>query len=165
MKPFSLFPMPFLFLLLFVDEQRPHQDHMVSENKSATIDTIAILQIDTSESQFAGAVTIQLTPADMVQIDKLLTECIQQNNKTADTSATLWNRFIELKYYNRQYFPYLKNGERLVFVNCFLKGFEILVKNWKKQMVWADGGGASFFSVKISLTSRKYNEFWINAPI
>jgi len=69
-----------------------------------------------------------------------------------------------LRNYNRQYVPfYSEDGQKKVWINCFNSNSKFI--KWEKHIVNVDGGGRDFFSVTIDLTTGKYFDFWINAPI
>ena len=64
-------------------------------------------------------------------------------------------------YYKQVYGLINKNGDKIIFLNCFCSA-----ENndfWKNKTVSVKGGGKCYFSIKINLTEFKTFDFWINA--
>lgn len=70
---------------------------------------------------------------------------------------------INLKNYKRQYVPYVnRKGEKVVWVYCTIN--QHVHKQWKKELLFAAGGGENYFWVTINLTNKLYQDFSTNSP-
>jgi hypothetical protein len=58
-------------------------------------------------------------------------------------------------YFNRE-------GEKVVWVYCTINKY--VHKEWKKELLFAAGGGENYFRVTINLTKKLYQDFSINGP-
>ncbi len=127
---------------------------------------IAILPLSKNEFLFKNANEINLTQSELILADSLITACIEKNNLHIGTTKSR-HEYIILPLYKRQYVPFLDNNERKIFINCLYQTIEksSFFQNWKHSLISVDGGGRNFFSVIINLTTKRYYDLWINAPI
>ena len=107
-----------------------------------------------------------LTPKDLIQIEKILNKCILENQSylkgiNSQESTKMPSHNIELKNYKRQYVAVLNDkGEKEVWINCFCMHWD---KYWKKEIVLTKGGGSCFFNLKINLSNGKYYDLKVNS--
>lgn len=155
-------------------KQVANKDGILSST-SLQIDTseIAVLPFDTAQNWlFIDSKPVELTNADLTQIEKLLKECIDNYNpeqerqfneiKTKDPSAKIYKKHfvIDLTRYKRQYIAVTNDkGEKVVWVNCFCNAMGY---DWRKELFDVMDGGNCFFELKINLTTGKYYELNIN---
>jgi len=135
--------------------------------------TIAVLPFDTAQKWlFIDSKPVELTNADLTQIEKLLKECIDSYNpeqerqfneiKTTDPNAKIYKKHfvIDLKRYKRQYIAVTNDkGEKVVWVNCFCDTWK---KNWRKEVIFVLDGGNCYFNLKFNLTKGEYYELMVN---
>lgn len=134
---------------------------------------IAILNNDSINYKiFKKGTSITLSQQDLIEIDRLLIECINEHNKKQevifkekkskypDLPIKKKNFIIDLKNYQRQYVA-VKNerGEKEVWVNCFCATFD---NGWKTDIYIVSDGGNCFFDLKINLDAKKYYDFMVN---
>lgn len=126
---------------------------------------IAILPFDTTQTWiFKGCKQGNLSAADFETIDSLLMQCVDNYNKGQELiykeKRLVNNYLLDLKTQKRQYIAVVNDkGEREVWVNCFCR---TRGRNWKKQMIMVEDGGACYFNLKINLTNKKYDELMVN---
>ena len=139
-----------LILFVYLPSHSSAQDHSARDTSK-----IAILNLNSPDiwlTDFKNAKPAQLTDKDFTDIEKLLRNCVKENNQG-----------IELKRYKRQYVPYINSkGQKEVYVNCFCFSDEIEFKYWRKQLVMVDDGGDCFFHVTINLTTNKCGNLYVN---
>jgi hypothetical protein len=151
-----------------------NKDRMLSST-SLQIDTsvIAVLPFDTTQNWlFIDSKPVELTNADLTQIEKLLKECVDNYNpeqerqfneiKAKDPSAKIYKKHfvIDLTEYKRQYVAVTNDkGEKEVWINCFCDTWG---KNWRKEQILVKDGGNCYFNLKINLTKGEYYELTIN---
>ncbi|HEX7846715.1 MAG TPA: hypothetical protein VF476_13015 [Chitinophagaceae bacterium] len=136
-----------------------------AQEEFSAIDTniIAVLPIGEKASWFKSHQSFALTREEFKIIDSLLAACIKENNsRYSDTSNPRLNGYIYLDRYKRQYIPFIKNENRIVFINCFTDSFS---SDWRKKIVDVDGGGRNYFNLFLNLATKSCHEFWINAPL
>jgi len=65
-----------------------------------------------------------------------------------------------LSIYKRQYFGYFENGEKIIFTSfIFTKS-----NDWKRNIVFAEGGGCNFFKLKYASNKKTFYDLSINTP-
>jgi len=95
-------------------------------------------------------------------IDKAEHALAEQLLQQRDTTKRLPDIYRHLKKYKRQYFGYTsKDGHKVLYMNLFWDD-QTYVKNWLKQMIMVQGGGASYWSVKYDLDANKLYDLQIN---
>ncbi|MDH7447634.1 hypothetical protein [Aquimarina sp. 2201CG14-23] len=115
----------------------------------------------------------QLQESELIEIEEVLKSAIQKHNQTqknqliehnknnSDDPITQTNYEVQLQGYMRQYVPVINNkGQKEVFINFFCDATD--EKNWQTQLVQVEDGGNCYYSVKISMETKKYYEFEVN---
>lgn len=148
------------------------KENKIDSNKTDS-SNIAILNNDSiSYKIFKEGSTTELSQKNLIEIDSILSECINEHNKkqeiiynekkskNPDFPIKKKNFIIELKNYQRQYVA-VKNvrGEKEVWVNCFCATFD---DGWKSDIYMVSDGGNCFFELKINIDTKKYYDFMVN---
>lgn len=157
------------------DQQKEQTEEYDTEEATIMIDTaaIAIIPLDsTNYWLFKNASPSELNHSDLIQIEQILTNCIDEYNpgqkqefeelstKYPDQNFRISDFIIELKEYKRQYVPVInENGEKEIWVNCFCGAMNM---DWKKAMVLVNDGGNCYFQMRINLTKGSYFDFMVN---
>ncbi|AWA31133.1 hypothetical protein HYN48_14105 [Flavobacterium magnum] len=86
-------------------------------------------------------------------------------NEKLNKSVMIYNKIhtkkIDLKNYNRQYFPYINaKGEKQVEINCFCQFFDN--DNWKSKRVDVSDGGESYFNLNVNLDDNSFSDLSVN---
>lgn len=154
-------------------EQNSKKTESKIESNQSAISYIAILNNDSINYKiFKKGTTITLSQQDLIEIDRLLIECINEHNKKQEIifnekkskypnlPIKKKNFIIDLKNYQRQYVA-VKNvhGEKEVWVNCFCATSDDV---WKTDVVNVSDGGNCFFVLKINIDTKKYYDFMVN---
>lgn len=130
------------------------------------LDTSKITILSSEKIDFSGfkdSIPAKLTNADLVLIDTFLISSVRNHNRGID-STKLYEDYIDLKKYKRQYVPYINSkGEKIVFINCFCNGIDNS-GTWKKKLLVVEDGGRCFFAVIINVTKKIYHQLLINGP-
>ena len=168
-----------LVLVLTVNISSYGQNRTVNKDESLNstlikVDTslFSVLPFDTAQSWlFKDSKPVELTNADLAQIEKLLKECIDKYNpgqvklynkikkKNPNLKIGLENFIIDLAKYKRQYIAETNNkGEKEVWVNCGCDW----PKYWRKEFYNVEDGGNCYFKLTINLTLRKYYNLEVN---
>lgn len=95
----------------------------------------------------------QLNKSDEKQIQELLIKSVEQYNSKHSKNT------IDLRYYKRQYFPKVKNDERVVEVCCYCS---TIGDDWKVRYIDVDDGGKCYFRVSVNLTKNQCSEIQTN---
>jgi hypothetical protein len=125
---------------------------------------------------FKNKKTTKLENNDIVEIESLLKLSVSNYNlnqiklipyyqkKYHDIKVDQENvGVINLNNYKRQYVPYVnRKGEKVVWVYCTIN--KHVHKQWKKELLFAAGGGENYFRVTINLTKKLYQDFSTNGP-
>lgn len=122
---------------------------------------------------FPNAKPAELSQAELIRIDLLLTHCVAEANvkqeqeyqKAVKAFPKLGinrkNYFINLPEYKRQLVAVItEKGEKEVWVNCFCG--DIKADYWRKQEVVVDDGGNCFFNLRINLSTSTCHDLIIN---
>ena len=171
MKQITILILATLLLLdLRLAKSETPQSSMTQKQTDTSV--IAILPfIDSGIGVFKKGKSAQLTPIDLSEIEKLLTDCInkynmEQEKKFNAISKEHPNTFdennfvIDLKHYKRQYIAFInEKGEKEVFINCFCRDWG---KNWKKEIIMVKDGGNCYFNLKINLTTKTQYDLQVN---
>ncbi len=172
--------MTILVLVLTVNLSCCGQNQVASKDgvlssTSLQIDTstIAVLPFDTAQKWlFIDSKPVELTNADLTQVEKLLKECIDNynpdqerqfkeiNDKHPNYKLDKKNFIIDLSRYKRQYIAAINSqGEKEIWVNCFCNTWDT---DWKKEIIEVMDGGNCYFNLKINLTKGEYYELMVN---
>jgi len=162
------------FLSICGQRQVEKKDKVVSST-SLQLDTsvIAVLPLDTAQCWvFKDCSPADLTNDDLIQIERLLRDCIDKYNPIQEKRFNEINakypgrRFykehfvIDLKLYRRQYIAATnKTGEKEVWINCFCDKDEAY---WKTGIVEVFDGGNCYFNLRVNLTKGEYYELIVN---
>ena len=139
-------------------------------------DTTKIAILDAGKlDDFKKYKSAKLNNEDLIEIERLLKLSVINYNsnqimripnyqkKYPDIVVKEENVTINLDNYKRQYIPYInENGEKLVWVYCIIN--TRVHKQWEKEVLYAAGGGDSYFWVTINLNSKTQKDFSINGP-
>lgn len=69
----------------------------------------------------------------------------------------------KLTNYKRQYFGYIdKNGDRILFINCFWTSDKDFDDNWLKYRIEVLDGGSYYWNVKFNLDKKELFDLAIN---
>ncbi len=105
--------------------------------------------------------TKRFTPG-FPDIDKAEHAMAEQLLLQRDTSKRLPDIYRHLKKYKRQYFGYTgKDGHKTLYINLFWDDSKY-IRNWLKQMVMVQGGGANYLCVKYDIDANKLYDLQIN---
>jgi hypothetical protein len=156
-------------------QRRVEKNDNIISSTSLQLDTsvIAVLPLDTAQCWvFKDCKPVDLTNEDLLQIEKLLRECIDNYNPLQEKqfneikSKYPGHKFykehfiIDLKKYRRQYIAVTNiAGEKEVWINCFCDKDETY---WKTEIVFVFDGGNCFFNLKVNLTKGEYYELMVN---
>jgi len=162
------------FLSICGQRQVENKDKVVGST-SLQLDTslIAVLPLDTAQCWvFKDCSPADLTNDDLIQIERLLRDCIDKYNSVqekrfseikAKYSGHIFYKehfVIDIKLYRRQYIAVTnKAGEREVWINCFCDKDEAY---WKTGIVEVLDGGNCYFNLRINLTKGIYFELMVN---
>ena len=130
------------------------QDSLPGEHKT-NHDKVAILKA--SKNGFSTNAT--LTKTEIIIVEEILSKCISDHNSITDSKMA--THLMNKEMYNRQYIPFIKDGKKQVWVNCFCDGVEHF-PNWKKQVITVYDGGGCYFNVLINLEEKKYSQLYVN---
>lgn len=93
------------------------------------------------------------TKEDIIETEKSLKEYLKENAPRISE---------KLSKYKRQYFGLIdKNGDKIIWINCFLD-YEGYHKNWKADLVYVLDGGLNFFEIKVNLKTRKCFDLYVH---
>ena len=112
---------------------------------------------------------LQLSKNEVLKLEQLMAECISKYNveqeeyfkklRVKNPQIKLSNYVIDLKRYKRQFVvSSAKNGEKIVWVNCFC----YVYGDWKKQIQIVDDGGNCFFNLNVNLSKSYYYDLMVN---
>ena len=90
--------------------------------------------------------------------NEIIERCLDEYNRGRDTSKY---DFIKMNRYRRQYIPFMKNGQKYVWVNFFCGGAEEH-KYWRKKPVIVFDGGNCYFNLTINLSRNRFFNFQVN---
>jgi hypothetical protein len=149
----------------------PHDLTQVDTN------SITIIPFDTTLYWiFKNAKQAQLNNKDLETIDKLLTQCInednliqrkryeQLSNQFPNNNYKLSDFVINLNNYKKQLIPITNaKGEKEVYINCFcVSRNNNWNNNWKTDLIMVDDGGNCFFQLKVNINQKKYYDLMVN---
>jgi hypothetical protein len=129
---------------------------------------IKIFKYDTALYTFPKfSKPLSLTNDDIKLVDSLLLDAVGKFNQTSgkeiyesfNKQFPIDNFIIDMAKYKRQYFPYKdNNGQKVFRLICFSTHYT----DWKKN-VYSGGlhGGITKFTLRINLSDRKAEEFFI----
>ena len=137
---------------------------------------IAIMKVDNSTSYVYPFLRDfnypELTTNDLEKIEKTLLDFtkdynIEQEKQYEEITAKYpdfkfdKNHFIiDLSRYKRQYYATTnENGEKEVWINCFCN---VLVGDWRKELIIVHDGGNCFFNLKVNLDTEKFYDVMVN---
>jgi hypothetical protein len=95
----------------------------------------------------------QLEIKDIEIAEKILENYMRENNKKI---------FNKLGKYERQYIGLESQGHKIVYINLFMKIFEVDKKNLLNSLFFVRDGGDSFFQIYIDITSNFCFKIFIN---
>lgn len=140
--------------LIFISQFSLGQDTTLSTYKFDSAN-IAILKRFSNEK---NTKYFKLAKTDLILVDVLINNCLAEYNKGRDTSSY---QYLEISIYKRQYVPYIRNGQKYVWVNFFCEDVTHF-PYWRKKPVHVFDGGKCFFHVTINLSTEKYFSLYIN---
>lgn len=140
--------------LIFIAQFSFGQDSTLHTSKFDS-ENIAILK---HFSYDKGAKYTKLTNTDLILVDEIIDRCLSEYNRGRDTSSY---EFLKSSIYKRQYVPFIKNGQKYVWVNFFC-GDVKQYPYWRKKPVLVFDGGNCYFNVTINLSTEKYFSLYIN---
>lgn len=101
-----------------------------------------------------------------IQNDLTKTDIIKIQNSIQDQIAKHSNQFSDKtnqsEYYKQCVSIKNRKNEKEVWVNCIYKGDSFLTEHWRTGIISVDDGGASFFNLKINLSTGAVYDFSIN---
>ena len=98
---------------------------------------------------------------DILVSENLLSECFNREKSLGHFSG---NRF--LINYTRQYFGFIDNkGNKIVWINCFIRNDASKDNTWKTFPTVVDDGGDCFFNLKVDTGKRQYYDLQINGHV
>lgn len=142
------------YFLILISQFSFGQDSTIQSYKFDT-ENIAILKHISHDK--AGKY-FELADTDLILIDEILNRCLNEYNRGRDTTSHF---FLKITGYKRQYVPYIKNGQKYVWVNFFC-GDTKYFPYWRKDPVYVFDGGSCYFNVTINLSTEKYFGFYVN---
>lgn len=180
MKKYILILLNVSSLILIGCNQKKSKIDLQSKEIENSVDTnviensnIAFLNSDSIEYKiFKNSKSITLSENELIEIERILIECISEHNKAKEIEFTDYkskypdhpikrNKFIiDLSRYKRQYIAVENvHGEREVWINCFCTTMD---DGWKKHLFLVNDGGNCFFDLKINLSKKQYYDFTVN---
>ncbi len=151
------------------------RDNAPTSLDSFVVDTsrIALIPLDTTSIWlFEDAEPSMLDQIELLQIEKILVYCIRyfntmQKKRIDEISAEnsgdelrLTDFTIDLNAYKRQYVSAIdKNGEKVVWVNCFCGKWS---ESGKYNIILVEDGRNCFFNLIINLATNMYYDFYVN---
>ena len=122
-----------------------------------------------------GSTPASLSATEIDSIETIIAKRVTEyNNKTAKPFLEELKKespdFIPINVVIEHPEKYLKQfitvtnpkGEKVVWVNCFYNYDNQYKRNWKNQLVFAQGGGAWYFYVMINLSTNTIIQFNVN---
>jgi hypothetical protein len=104
---------------------------------------------------------ILLTPDEIKLADSLVAKYMLENHSKYASSSKVDNYYS----YYRQYAGYNMSGNRMVFINAFLRKPATATDEFLHEtLLSARGGGSSFFSIKVDVKSMVCSDLRVNAP-
>ncbi|UOE48405.1 hypothetical protein MTO98_28770 [Mucilaginibacter sp. SMC90] len=100
----------------------------------------------------------QLSNADVVEIDSILTKAVEDHKK--EGSYVLVND--PDKYYKQVLAAKNEAGEQEVYLNCLCSLTNN--KDWRQHIIAMIDGGSCYFRVKMNLQTKKVISFLVNDP-
>jgi hypothetical protein len=166
----------FIALLNFLNLENVDSENLEfvpNEVVQADTTSIAIIPFDTNFYWiFKNAQQAQLNYKDIETIDKLLTQCIVEENEIQrkryhklinqfpNKNFKLSDFIIDLDNYKTQLVPVTNaKGEKEVYINCFCDSWD---SDWKTDLIMVDDGGNCFFQLKINISQKKYYDLMVN---
>ena len=125
------------------------KEYEISHNK------VAILK--SSKNGFGKNVLLSKT--DITLLEQIIVKSISDNNVKDNLKNATY--LMKLEMYNRQYIPFIKDGYKQVWVNCFCDDIKHFPR-WKKEIITIYDGGGCYFSVLINLTKEEYSKLYVN---
>ena len=144
---------------------------------SLNYDTNKIAILDGCKLEdFKNRKSVKLENKDIPEIERLLNLSVSNYNSNQIKLIPNYQKkypeikvgpekvgVINLSNYKRQYVPYVnRKGEKVVWVYCTIN--KRINKEWKKEILFAAGGGENYFRVTINLTKKIYKDFSTNGP-
>jgi hypothetical protein len=136
---------------------------------------LPISQVRFLSRDFTGYSAGELNSADFIVIEAKLNEFAKQYNQEADKIRQGWikqvptlKRYktspsIKLTNYKRQYVCGInKEGDKIVWVNCFCSDSKEHLRYWKQQVVFVMDGGDCYFNLKINLSKKTKYDIMVN---
>ncbi len=100
------------------------------------------------------------------EIDKaeiVLSKNLKISNKQLVNQSSTPIIHIKLNKYKRQYFGYIdKNGDRILFINCFWSKNENNTERWLTSEIMVLDGGSYYWNVKFNLTKNEIFDLNVN---
>lgn len=100
------------------------------------------------------------------EIDKAeiaLRNNLKTSNKQLVNQSSTRIIHIKLNKYKRQYFGYIdKNGDRILFINCFWSKDKNSTKRWLTSEIMFLDGGSYYWNVKFNLNKNEIFDLNIN---
>lgn len=120
---------------------------------------------ETSPAEIEGK-RFSPTHDDVDKAEKALMEDLK-SIKASKGAKDAQNEIVtNLPKYKLQIFGYIdKNGDKMLFVNCFRNDKDEdkeLANSWLKELIWVEGGGVYFWTVKYNLAKNALTEFKIS---
>ncbi len=105
---------------------------------------------------------MRFTPSieDFNAIDSLAANFVKNNSDSLTFIKKPINNYHS--YYKQVYGLINKEGDKVLFVNCFCN-----VKRhdyWKRETISVKGGGSCYFSFKVRLNDSSFYDLHVNAP-
>jgi hypothetical protein len=119
-----------------------------------------------------GLIAHTLSPADVVQAERILARCTQQGQVSwywyklfKDSTQQSWPYAIHpLPFYVRQYKGlYTEDGQRVVWINAFPQKALSSFLNWQTMEVEVQDGGKAFFNIYVNLDKQHCFNFMRNS--
>lgn len=100
---------------------------------------------------------------EIFKAEQIFQKCLTLGGVDINGIEMSSNRIQHLSKYYRQYQGYYNEiGEKIVFINCFIKQSVESDPNWKKTMKLTRDGGNNYFNIEINITTGACSSFLIN---
>lgn len=115
-------------------------------------------KVDSSQNSKRFTPTVE----DIFKAENTLKQCLKKNKPSNFSLDITSDRIFPISTYYRQYFGYYDRGQKVIFLNCFIKKAVTNDNSWKKMELAIRDGGKGYFSILINITTEKCTYFSVN---
>lgn len=122
------------------------------------IDTSKVAVLPATE-YISAPIQATISEDEIQSSENLVAEAFRNNNKGYEKATCQPVDYLSL--YKRQYFPALEDGQKVVYVNCFVDNKNEF-SSWKKNAVVIFGG--RIIQIKLNLDKKECTSFQVSRP-